>query len=398
MKSIGHKALISQCLDLLPSKVYGCPLVNYGNDKLSAEALMKVFIAANLDNWQSYQHMELMLDANHALKKSLDLETMSGSQISRRINDLPTEWAQDLFLKVVSILQELTQKDHGITKKIGQLSIVDSTHLKLPSELCKWAYVSKEWHVVKMHTRVRVVSEDSCYPDKILPSTGNVSDFESSDELIEDLDTTYLMDRGYPSKQNLRTWLDQNLLFVARITQSLKVETIGEYSVDHPAIISDSKVLFNSSDKPVRLVVFKDDKDCLYRLMTSRWDLTSQEIMDLYRHRWKIETFFKWIKQHLSLVKIWSTKPQGVWNQMFLSLTAYCLALILKLKTGTNKTLWEFLLLMRVYMYDSWDTFTKKLFRKKSKTSRGRQKVPIEKKKDPQFQGSVAKVKVQKRK
>ena len=398
MKIIGHKKLISQCLDLLPTEIYACPLLNYSNDKLSVEALMKTFIAANLDNWQSYEHMELMLDANQGVKKSLDLEEISGSQISRRINDLPTEWTQDLFLRVVSILQNLTQHDQGITKEIGRLNIIDSTHLKLPSELCDWAYVTKGWNVVKMHTRLVVVSENTCFPDKILPSTGNVSDFESSDDLIEESSATYLMDRGYPSRKNLKKWLEKGIFFVARITKSLQVKSLEEYHVDHPDILRDSKVLFSTSDTPVRLVEFTDDEGRLYRLMTTRWDLTSKQIMELYRYRWMIETFFKWVKQHLSLVKVWSTKPQGMWNQMFLSLAAYCLALIVQLKTKTKKTLWEFLLLMRVYMYQKWDDFVEKLFRKKSKTSRGRQKIPIEKKKKTAFQGNVAMIKVQQRK
>lgn len=62
--------------------------------------------------------------------------------------------------------------------------------------------------------------------------------------------------------------------------------------------------------------------------MKTRWDLTGEQIMDLYRYRWMIETFFRSVKQHLSLVKIWSTKPQGMWNQMVLGL-----AFILQLQT-----------------------------------------------------------------
>lgn len=397
-KSIGHKKLISQCLSLLPTEEFADPLLNYGNDKLNVDALMKIFVAAHLDKWESYIDMEEKLRANQDFCSSIGLSSISGSQISRRINELPTEWAQDLFLRVVHILQELTKDYKGVSPEIGILKLIDSTHLKLPAGLCDWAYVTKGWNVVKMHTRLVVVSEDICYPDKILPSNGIVSDFESSDFLVEKSEATYLMDRGYPSKDNLQKWLKQDIFFVARISKKLHLYSQEEYEVSHPAIIRDSKVLFGKSEKPVRLVEFKDEEQRTYRLLTSRWDLTSEQIMDLYRYRWGIETFFRWIKQHLSIVKIWSTSPQGMWNQMFIALAAFGLAQILQLKTRTSKTLWAFLQLMRTYMFKSWGAFEEALFRKKSKTSRGRQKVPIPKKKETVFKGNVALIKEKKKK
>ncbi|HLR73691.1 MAG TPA: transposase, partial [Virgibacillus sp.] len=114
-----------------------------------------------------------------------------------------------------------------------------------------------------------------------------------------------------------------------------------------------------------------------------------EQIMELYRHRWMIEIFFKWVKQHLKLTHIWSTKPQGMWNQMFLALAAYGLALILQLKSKTKKTLWAFLRLMRTYMYKPYNEFLKELNRTKSKTSRGRQKVPIPEEKETTFEENI---------
>ncbi|MGJ9460720.1 transposase, partial [Oceanobacillus sp. CF4.6] len=166
----------------------------------------------------------------------------------------------------------------------------------------------------------------------------------------------------------------------------------------HPAILRDAKVKYSYADEPIRLVEFEDEEHRLYRLMTTRWDLSAEQIMDLYRYRWMIETFFKWIKQHLKLVKIWSTKPQGMWNQMFLALAAYGLALILQLQTKSKKKLWPFLRLMRTYMYKSYDEFIEELHRSKSKTTRGRQKIPIPKKKETKFEGNIAIIKPRKKK
>jgi len=86
-----------------------------------------------------------------------------------------------------------------------------------------------------------------------------------------------------------------------------------------------------------------------------------------------------------------------MWNQMFIALAAYGLALILQLQTKSPKGLWPFLRLMRIYMYKPFDEFMNELHRKKSKTSRGRQKVPIPSKKETEFPGSVAIIKPQKK-
>lgn len=397
-KSIGHKQLISQCLSILPTEPFSCPLLNYEYDKLSVDALMKIFVAAQLDKWESYEDMEERLRANPEFCKSINLSSISASQLSRRINDLPTEYTQELFQRVVHIIQNLTKDYKGISPEIGRLKIIDSTHLKLPPELCDWAFVTKGWNVVKMHTRIVVVSEDISYPEKIIPSTGNVGDVETANLLIEEDDATYLMDRGYPSINNLITWQKKGISFVVRISKNIRVVPRETYETTHPSIRLDAKVHYSYADEPIRLIEFEDENHTLYRLMTTRWDLSAEQIMDLYRYRWMIETFFKWVKQHLKLVKIWSTKPQGMWNQMFLALTAYGLALILQLQLKSKKKLWPFLRLMRTYMYKPYNDFLKELYRSKTKTSRGRQKVPIPKKKETKFEDTVAIIKPQRKK
>ncbi|MGJ9460721.1 transposase, partial [Oceanobacillus sp. CF4.6] len=190
---------------------------------------MKIFVAAQLDKWESYEDMEERLRANPEFRESINLPSISGSQLSRRINNLPTEFAQELFQRVVHIIQDLTKDYKGINPEIGRLKIIDSTHLKLPPELCDWAFVTKGWNVVKMHTRIVVVSEDISYPDKIVPSTGNVGDVETPDLLVEEDDATYLMDRGYPSVKNLMSWQEQDISFVVRITKNIRAVPIETY-------------------------------------------------------------------------------------------------------------------------------------------------------------------------
>ncbi|MEH7085411.1 hypothetical protein V7139_22095 [Neobacillus drentensis] len=97
-KSIGQEMLMCQCFSLLPTEDFDCPLIDYGK-KLSTKALLKIFVAAQLDQWSSYSHIEEKLRAYPKLQKELDIESISGSQLCRRINDFPTELVQKMFLK-----------------------------------------------------------------------------------------------------------------------------------------------------------------------------------------------------------------------------------------------------------------------------------------------------------
>ncbi|THE12466.1 IS4/IS5 family transposase, partial [Bacillus timonensis] len=120
-----------------------------------------------------------------------------------------------------------------------------------------------------------------------------------------------------------------------------------------------------------------------------RWDLSASEIAEIYKNRWIIELFFKWIKQSLRFVKVWSTKPQGIWNQMFIAMIAYILTLIVKLKTKSKKSQKFILTNIRVYFDKTWEKFISALEYKPVKTSKGRQKVPDKPTKEI-FYGSVA--------
>lgn len=397
---LNQKTVIRQCLELLPSKALACPLLNYGNKKLTIEALVKIFIIAQLDKWGSYPEFDIKLRAYKDLMKYIDLESISSSQLSRRINELDTAILQNLFFKVVNLIEPCTKDLTGITKRIGTLRIVDATHISLPAVLSDWAYVTKGWNVVKMHTRLVVASPDVNFPDKIVPSNGKVTDHEGGDLLIEISDATYVMDRGYMDLYRMNEWIKDNIKFVIRLRKDVTVRFIEEYVVPEGTNIqTDAKVILGESGKmrPLRLVEYLDEEGNVYRVVTTRWDLEATEVAEIYKNRWIIELFFKWIKQSLRFVKVWSTKPKGIWNQMFIAMIAYILTLIVKLKTNSKKTTSTILTLIRTYIDKSWEEFIEALEYKPKKTSKGRQKIREKPKIEIDY-GKVALVNLEKKK
>jgi hypothetical protein len=389
---VNQNTVLSQCLSLLPTKNLACPILNYDNRKLSIEALVKIFIVAQLDNWKSYPEFDIKMRAYKNLMQSIGLKSISSSQLSRRINELDTDILQKLFFNVVNELQYHTKSLQGIPPNIGRLRIVDATHIKLPAILSEWAYVTKGWNVVKMHARLIVASPDIHYPDKIVPSNGKVQDHEGGDLLIEVADATYVMDRGYMDFYRMNEWIKDGIKFVIRLRGQIKIQVLKEYEVPEGTNIQkDSKVILGETGKmqPIRVIEFLDDEGKTFMLATTRWDLEATEIAEIYKKRWIIELFFKWIKQSLRFVKIWSTQPQGIWNQMFIAMIAYILTLIVKLKTRSNKTLLSILIHIRTYLNQSWEEFIEALEYVPKRTSKGRQKIPDKPKKVIKY-GNVA--------
>ncbi|MNC48783.1 Transposase DDE domain protein [compost metagenome] len=124
----------------------------------------------------------------------------------------------------------------------------------------------------------------------------------------------------------------------------------------------------------LRLIEFQDHQGRLYRLVTSRLDLSAHQIADVYRHRWQIELFFKWIKQHIRLVKPHGYTAEAIWNQMYIALISYALCLLLRLKLECKQTVWQLLRLIRLYADRSWTRLYEALFKKPTRSSKGRTK------------------------
>jgi hypothetical protein len=230
---------------------------------------------------------------------------------------------------------------------------------------------------VKMHLRLVVIDPDQLFPDAMIPSSLNVGDRAGAVELVVESDAIYVMDRGYDDYRRMDQWVQNNISFVIRMRDRALATVIEEYPVPKGSkIISDAKVhvggAFRSMDNPIRLVEFQDEQGRFYRLFTSVWDKSAEEIAQIYKSRWQIELYFKWLKQHLRLTNLHSYKPQAIWNQLFLALITALLVDQVRYKVQTAKTNWQVLEILREYLYHSWQAFRAELHRKPSRSSQGR--------------------------
>jgi hypothetical protein len=335
-----------------------------------------------MGKWSSYKDMETKLYANENLQKSLNLKEISGSQLSRKLDEIPTEIMQGIFLRLVEDRNKQAVNDTGMTKRMGKLGIIDSTSIKLPFSIGKWAHFSTTERGVKMHLRIIATSPDHVYPDQMIPTTRNVDDREVLVEMVTDSDVTYVFDRGYVTYNTMDTWISNKTRFVIRINNRHLTTILEDREVTLGSRIRRDAIVslggkFRWMKEKVRLIEYEDGKGRFYRVATSRFDLSAEEVADIYRHRWQIELYFKWMKQHLRVVKLFSYKPQAVWNQLFMALIGHLLVLKLKEQIQhPKKTAWDILMMLTNYWEKTWKVFLAAVERKPKRTSRGRQKKP----------------------
>ncbi|MDI4643573.1 IS4 family transposase [Cohnella hashimotonis] len=380
MDIITQNTVISQLFSLLPFDMdHKCSFFDHGAKKLTVAKTMGLLAIAVMAKWPSYDAISMQVRANPYLQQALDLKQISASQLSRKFNEIPTEFFQTLFAQLVVERQCPVEPKSGISKKIGKLGIIDSTSIHVPYSVHDFAKLSVFDSSVKMHLRIVAASPDEVYPDHMIPSTRNYDDREVAVSMVTDPDLTYVMDRGYVKYETMDQWVHDNVRFVMRINHNMSITLLEQREVPHASpILLDAIVRLGRGSKrmkgALRVVEFLDDKARRYRLATTRFDLTAEEIADIYRRRWWIELYFKWMKQHLKLTKLYSTKAQGIWNQLFLALICSLLLLKLQEEQGWRQRTWKVLQAVNAYLMRAWTELCEEMNREASRHSRGRQR------------------------
>lgn len=389
MKSVDQNTVFRQYLSQLPQSVLDCPLVNYEYDKLSEIALVKTFISANLFQWRSLEEIERGIRSKPKVQKELGVTSISGSQLSRRLANLDTKSLASLLGLVAKQYWLLRGKAGGISANIGILKIIDSSHIKLPQNASTWTAVSKNSSGVKLHLRLAVSSATEIFPEKMMPSTSNIADSDVVNYLVDAEYATYVMDRGYGYKTKIGGWLERSVDFLVRVRHNFRYEVLRSRTPTLENVKRFDIVSILTRPERHQLLEFIDEEGTRYLLLTNRLDLNEEEILEMYKSRWYIEIFFRWLKQHIKLDHLYSHSPKGIWNQLFIALITVGLAEIMRVIKQAKETPWNFYRLIRLYLMDPWEKVQKELNRVR-KPSKGRQKARDRPKKELDYNEDFA--------
>lgn len=346
--------------------------------KLDSLTFMKLFIYAQLMKLGSLKKISRKVKNKKKLQKELGLKSISKSQLSRKLSDLPPE----IFEAILHHLVEQIHREFGKEKGdnlLGKIHLIDSTTISLCLSQYRWAHFRNTKAGVKVHTRV-VFYDGETSPDKIIITPAKPADVTQLDGLmVIEKDALHVFDRGYFDFKKFDDYCCNNIRFCTRIKDNTIIHVIEELPVDTSAGVSrEAIVKLGKMKYPVRLIETKDSQGNTLAIIINDAKMSAQEISNLYRNRWQIELFFKWMKQHLIIKKCYGKSANAVFNQIYIAMITFCLTLLMKKKVSYQGTLLE----MLDYIEDFWSRcffeFIKELFKTPDRSSYGRRSLKHE--------------------
>lgn len=264
---------------------------------------------------------------------------------------------QDFGQVLISIAQELYKGDPLAIELKQPLFAFDSTTIDLCLTLFPWAEFRKTKAAVKMHT---LIDLRGIIPTFVAITTGKVNDVKLLDKMPVQEDAIYTMDRGYVDYARLYTVHKQGAFFVIRAKDNLKFKRLYSAPKDKEAGIRADQVISLVTKKskkgyPERLRrVSYVDKERNKRLvfLTNNFSIPAKTVADIYKQRWQVELFFKWIKQHLRFKRFYGTSENAVKSQIWVGLCMYLLVAIAKKRLDVPCTLYTFLQILEVNLFE----------------------------------------------
>ena len=235
----------------------------------------------------------------------------------------------------------------------GVVYALDASVIDLCLRVFKWAKFRKRKGAVKLHT---VIDLQGNIPVFIHITDGKVHDVNVLDILEIEVGAYYIMDRGYLDYERLHKIHKTPAFFITRAKKNTKAKRIYSRKVDRrTGVICDQVVRFTgyyaSKDYPEKLrrIKYYDKERGKYLVfLTNNFELDALVIVGLYRQRWQIELFFKWIKQHLKVKVFWGYSENAVKTQIWIAVCTYLIVAIMKKKLHLEQNLYEILQILSV--------------------------------------------------
>jgi len=380
-KSTFYQLLKPVCNKNFYDQIDGLKVDKYSK-KLSTEQLIILIIYAQLEQYGGLRDISNSLNENQ-FSRAINLDSFSASQISRRLRDLPLEVVQLLFKKcIIEIGKEIGFG--SITRQLGRIYLIDSSTISLCLSQYQWADFRNTKGGIKLHQRLKFC-EEGVIPDKAIITPAKPADKTQMDELVVmDEEALNVFDRGYVDYKKFDNYCSNGARFVTRLKGNAKIEVIKEFPVAPASPIKKHQTIYlgttgiNQMKHPLRLIEVEDTQGKPVTIITNDFNLDTGEIGDIYRNRWQIELFFKWIKQHFLVKHFYGTSQQAVQNQLFIALITYCLLMLIKLITAYKGPLLNIKRLLDACRYEPFAVFIQKLYHKPKRKSKGRRKIDHE--------------------
>lgn len=361
------KYLFSQIMALISHKSFNSCVKRYNGDyKVKQFSCWKQFLCmafGQLTHRESLSDTILCLTANAGKLYHLGIgEVISKSTLSRANEQRNWKIYADLCMLLIQEAKGLYMKDeHCLEVDIdNNIFAIDATIIDVPLSAFYWAKYKHTRGGVKVHAQLDIKTS---IPEFIEITPGSVHELNILDMIQYEADSFYVVDRGYIDFDRLYRIHRSNAFFITRARSDFKFVRTKSYPVDKESgVLCDQRVHAN---KKSNFYVYKDYPECYRRIkfydpeqdrtfvfLTNNFSLKATEIATLYKHRWIIELFFKWIKQHLKIKSFWGTSENAVKTQIWIAITVYVLVIIAKKRFQLKQSIYEILQLLSICIFE----------------------------------------------
>ena len=285
-------------------------------------------------------------------------EVVAISTLSRANENRSYQIYEDLAMLLIKEAKGLYLGESDLEVDLkNNVFAIDATTIDLCLSTFYWATFRSTKGGIKLHTQLDL---KTAIPEFILFSTASVHDVNALDFISFEANSFYVMDRGYVDYKRLYKIHLCDAFFVTRAKDNMDFRRLYSRSVDRSkGILCDQIIVLNgyyaanNYPEKMRRIKFYDREDNkLLIFLTNNFHLTAIEVSKLYKHRWKIELFFKWIKQHLKIKSFWGQSENAVKTQVWIAVSIYVLVAIAKKKFILKQSLYEILQILSISIFE----------------------------------------------
>ncbi len=262
----------------------------------------------------------------------------------------------DFAQSLISIARKLYAEESFGVDLSNTVYALDATTIDLCLSVFPWAPFRSTKAAVKVHTLLDLRGN---IPSVIHIRDGKWHEVNVFDMLVPEAGAFYLMDRGYIDFEQLHRLHQAGSFYVIRAKSNLRFQRRYSLESDRATGIICDQIgtltgFYSTQDypTPLRRVRIKDDGGKTLVFLTNNTDLPARTIAELYRCRWQVELFFKWVKQHLRIKSFFGTSENAVKSQIWIAVSVYVLVAILKKRLNLSASLYEILQILSLTMFE----------------------------------------------
>jgi len=310
-------------------------------------------LTAQLSGRDSLRDIVENMSAQASKLYHLGVKPFSRATLSRANEQQPHKMYEALFLRLLNRCQSLAPRNKAFKLK-GKIYLLDASLVDLTLSLFPWAQYRKSKGAAKLHIGL---DADGYLPAFVNMTAGKEHEINIARELKWPKGSYIVFDRGYTDYSWYQELTEDGVFFVTRLKTNA-VTTPGPLRRGRksPGVLRDQQIKLKGVDGTYRKVRYLDEEtDITYEFLTNELDLPAATVAQLYKERWQIELFFKWIKQNLRVKSFLGTSYNAVMTQLWIALCAYLVLAFLKFQSKLRHSMQQILRLLQLNLFERRD-------------------------------------------